>query len=103
MIAFGTAFGSAIAAWHLADSRPLLVAFTASWCHHCRTMQTEWQKLERLCAGTPIRVRQVDCGDTCDVHRFPTVRLYSACTYQDYTGPRTAQSMFDWASHRIRR
>ena len=88
----------------LVDSRPMLVGFMASYCGHCRALQPEWSKLEQVCKGSAIRVRQIDCASNRGVCRqagvssFPTIRLYKNSSYKTYAGQRTAEAILAWAT-----
>lgn len=79
-----------------------LVKFYAPWCGHCKTLAPTLDEVARDASG--FRVARVDCTvahSLCSafgVEAYPTVKVLTAGTQYDFHGPRTKQSLIDFAA-----
>lgn len=86
------------------DAQETLYIFTAKWCSHCRTFQSEIDKLATLYANDPkIKFQQVDAesneqlSKAANVTGYPTVALNKAGQWITYTGQRESSAIKAWA------
>jgi len=85
-----------------------LVMFFAPWCGHCKAAAPEFKKAALRLRGGGVRVIAID-GDQCPnvvrslgIKGFPTIQYISRGKSVDYTGPRSAIAMGQFAQTRAR-
>ncbi|GMH42272.1 hypothetical protein BSKO_10191 [Bryopsis sp. KO-2023] len=97
-----------------------VVEFYASWCGHCKALAPSYEKVAESLKGI-VEVAAIDCGEQenirlCahfDVQGFPTIKVYPiekqkdpktgaiTKTPEDYTGPRSAKPLSDYAKSQV--
>lgn len=99
------------------DNKAALVAFTTTWCGHCKRLKPEWAELSKIYArDDDVAVVNVDCTNsgaealmgTFHVQGFPTIVYFpkDGSTPKPYMGGRTIQDFVGFlraegASHRL--
>jgi len=86
---------------------PHLVAFSAPWCGHCKTMVPEFKGAARQLAGSGVTVGAVNCDANKEVAQmlsirgYPTVAFVAGGKHTVYQGPRTAMEISSWARQQM--
>lgn len=90
----------------------VLVLFFADWCPHCRSFKPDWDKVKSIegtktASGKNIRLVEVDCTETTakssalmekyEVEGFPSVKVLSGSSVEDYDGARTYKELKSYA------
>jgi len=86
--------------WNLVDTSDLfMVAFTAPWCGHCKSLKPEFYKAAESLGGV-VNMGNVNCDDEkelagkFDVKGFPTIKIFSkGRVIEDYQRGRDANSI----------
>ncbi|KAK9826486.1 hypothetical protein WJX81_004945 [Elliptochloris bilobata] len=95
-------------------ARPVLVAFYAPWCGHCKSLIPEWTKVAEALKASGVSVAAVDAdthkalGSRHGIQGFPTLKLFlhgkdGRARTVDYAGARQAAAVVDWALDQVRR
>jgi protein disulfide-isomerase A6 len=89
-------------ALELCQRLPTVVAFTATWCGHCKVLKPHLKLLEEA-DGVTYHVKEVDSDDKTygtlltdvKIEGFPTIVLYAPQVkkFFVYKGPRTAKDI----------
>lgn len=86
-------------------SDPLFVAFTATWCGHCKNLKPDWEKVADVFSKDKITIAQVDCtsgGTVCGDYAggFPTLLLWDGVSAdpKPYNGPRSVPALVDFVN-----
>ncbi|KAJ8737780.1 hypothetical protein PYW08_000375 [Mythimna loreyi] len=89
----------------ISAANPTFVMFYASWCGHCVEAKPEFSRTaDRLVQkDSKVKLYAVDASenakvaDIAGIQTLPTFKLYvSGALVADYTGPRTADEMFEF-------
>lgn len=84
-----------------------LVFFSASWCGHCKQMNSAWSEFKKLLKAKKVNVKamQVDSSQVNidqvqpRIFGFPTIRAYqNGEWFSDYEGERTANELLKFAN-----
>ena len=87
----------------LNGATPTLVAFSAPWCGHCKTMVPEFKAAAKNLLRAGVAVGAVDCDANKEVAQmmgirgYPTVAFVANGKSTIYQGPRTSQAFSDFA------
>ena len=88
-------------------STPHLVAFSAPWCGHCKTLVPEFKGAARQLAGSGVAVSYVNCDahkevpQMLSIRGYPTVAFVVDGKHTVYKGPRTAMEISAWARQQM--
>jgi len=85
-------------------SKVNITLFHADWCHYCKILMPEWEKLEGLLVGNKkLSINKYEESANPDkfeeesIHGFPTIKVYKNDKFlENYKGERTAESMYDY-------
>lgn len=80
---------------------PVLVAFTAPWCGHCKRLSPEYAAAAKALEGTGAKLANMDAdkygqfAKKFDVQGFPTIKFFKADKKKpsDYEGGRTKDDL----------
>ncbi len=83
---------------------PALVAFTAPWCGHCKTLAGDYSTVAGVYKGQKVKIAQVnadahrDLAKKFEVRGFPTIKWFPAgsLTPEAYTGGRSDKDFVDF-------
>ena len=83
------------------DNRVAFIAYTASWCGHCKRLMEPLDKLAGMYENDPaVGIAKLDAdkhkeiGTKLGVQGFPTIKIYKNGKFvEDYRGERTASAV----------
>lgn len=93
------------------ETRPLVVAFTAPWCGHCKNLKPTWKKvMEAYADSEDVRVLEVDAAaqktlaQRYQIGGFPTIKFVFPKAHittggeveEPYRGARSEESIRAW-------
>eukprot|EP00742_Colponemidia_sp_Colp-10_P004521 GILJ01004826.1.p1 GENE.GILJ01004826.1~~GILJ01004826.1.p1 ORF type:complete len:239 (+),score=20.50 GILJ01004826.1:33-719(+) len=79
-----------------------LIEFYAPWCGHCQRLAPIYDEVGRVLKGE-VNVAKVDvtssplAGDRFSIKSFPTIKFLRKGSVYDYNGPRTKDSLIQFA------
>ncbi|EGC37804.1 hypothetical protein DICPUDRAFT_91548 [Dictyostelium purpureum] len=81
------------------------IKFHAPWCHYCKELVPEFDKLNEQNQLKDVKIGEVNCEtekELCDkynIEGLPTIKFFSSSQKQspiEYDGQRTAEDMYDF-------
>lgn len=85
-------------------SKVNITLFHADWCHYCKILLPEWEKLEGLLVDNKkFSINKYEESANPEkfieenIHGFPTIKIYKNDKFiENYKGERKAEAMYDY-------
>ena len=89
----------------------VLIWFYAVWCGHCKTMENEWEQLNKKPPRglKLVKIESNDMGNYNkspgeeDIRGYPTLRLYSNNLIKEYDGDRSYKEIYKFANEYMKK
>lgn len=92
----------------IVKNEPVIIFFTAPWCHHCEALKPEFSKAaEILKKKMQVNAGMADCEkyqkivETFRIEAYPTLRLFYNGKVSDYVSGRTTDDIVNWVTRKM--